>query len=107
MYDLKRDTEITAASLGFGGSATSTADGPIKAETTYTAYKDTVKNFGTVFAANLEAFNNLMEANQHLGTNVAASVTDIQTQIQNLTHPMHNMAAASARPQPPQYHQPP
>ena len=40
-------------------------------------YNTTDNNFGTAFAANSVVFSNLTEANQHLGTNVAASVQSI------------------------------
>ena len=60
-----------------------------------------------MFSANPAAFKNLTEENQHLGENVAASVTEIQTQIQNLTHMLHNMTAATTRQNPPTFTTPP
>ena len=87
-YDLKEETETTAASMGY--SANVEDDGA--------AYEATVENFGTAFAANSNAFATLTESNQHLGQNVAANVVDLQSQIQNLTQLVHSMAAAAARP---------
>ena len=59
MYNLKQETETSAASLCFRVSATSAADEPIEATETDTAYEDTVNSFGTALVANLAAFNNL------------------------------------------------
>ena len=59
MYDLKQETETTAESLGFGGSATDTQDRKIEVDPTNVKYKNTLNNFGTTFAANSAAFNNL------------------------------------------------
>ena len=61
-----------------------------------TAYKATVENFGTAFAANLNAFAQLSESNNHLGQNVAANITDLQGQIENLTQIVHIMSMANA-----------
>ena len=102
-YNLKQKTETTTASLGFGGSANSTQSEQNKNVASNTAYKDTVKSFGTAFTANSAAFNKLKEVNQHLGTILAASVTDIQSQIQSLTHMLHNMMAAATQQKPPAY----
>ena len=112
-YDLREETETTSDKMGY----TASADGSKELEET-AAYDATVENFGTAFAANSTAFSNLTEANQTLGTNVSASVQDLQQQVQNLTQLLHNMAAVTnvQRPpttlptqnqQPAQFYQPP
>ena len=71
-YDLKEETETTAALMGYRANAEQTDE---------TAYEATVEKFGTLFAANSNAFAQLSESNNHLGQNVAANITDLQGQI--------------------------
>ena len=85
-------TETTATLMGY--SANAEEDG--------NSYEAKVENFGTDFAANSNAFAQLIESNQHLGQNVAANVVDLQNQIHNLTQLVHSMVAASTR-KPPNY----
>ena len=101
-YDLKEETETTAASLGYGGNAT---DLPVPDDNGI--YESTVNNFGTAFAANSAAFEQLTESNKTLGSEVAANVSGLQAQINALTTMMQNMAAGAtnapnAPTQPPQ-----
>ena len=86
-YDLKEETETTAVSMGYSANAE---------QTEYTAYKATVENFGTSFAANLNSFAQFSESNNHLEQTVAANITDLQGQIENLTHLVHSMSMANA-----------
>ena len=79
--------------MGYGNNAQQ-ADGTNTQASDDSAYKESVRNFGTAFAANSEAFATLSEANQQMGTNVAANVQSIQTQINELTNMLHNMNAA-------------
>ena len=104
-YDLKEETETTAASMGYGNSAQQAAEQERHANDEAT-YEASVHNFGTAFAANSKAFANLSEANQEMGTNMAANVQNIQAQINDLTNLMHSMNAAGAtRPQQPYQYQ--
>ena len=92
-YDLKEEAETTAASMGYGNNAQQ-ADGTSTQASDDSAYEESVRNFGTAFAANSEAFATLSEANQQMGTNVAVNVQSIQTQINELTNMLHSMNAA-------------
>ena len=94
-YDLKQETEATAGSMGYGNKATVENEDD-------TAYEETVRDFGTAFAANSTAFQNLSEANQQMGENVADNLTDLQNQVFHLTAMMQNMANAPAAAPPPQ-----
>ena len=81
--------------MGYGNKATVENEGD-------TAYEDTVRDFGTAFAANSTAFQNLSEANQQMGENVADDLSDLKNQVFHLTAMMQNMANAPAAAPPPQ-----
>ena len=56
-YNLRKETETTATSLGYGANVQPTKQGCNNA-----TFDETVSNFGTAFAANSSAFSQLTEA---------------------------------------------
>ena len=61
----KRETDTSAASLGFGANLQTEKN---------IIYNTSVQNFSDGFQANVTAFSNLTEVNNTLGTNVNVSM---------------------------------
>ena len=79
-YNLKNETETSAASMGYSNSAFEDD-----------SYADTVTNFGTAFAANSLAINNLTKTNSTMATNIS----QLQGQLHDITTKLENLAAAA------------
>ena len=90
---MKQETETLAGLMAFRNSATTNTNEVDKA-----AYEDTVNNFGTAFAANLTAFQNLSEVNHQMSENLASKINNLQNQVFHVTAMMQNMSANYTQP---------